>query len=232
MQGEARPLDGVPTTVKDIATKGTPVPLGTAARPLDPAPHDAPPAARLREAGAIIMAKTTMPDYGMLSSGLSSFHPLTANPWDLTGRIPAAARPERLRRRLPGTGPFNRHRYRRIHPPSRRMVRDFRPEAQQRPHPDRSALLRPRRWSDDADRLDAALMMSVLSKPDPRDTMSLPFQDLPWGDLHIDVKGLRIGLMLEAGIGLDVEPRCSARCRMRLGPSRQLERSSNQFPHS
>ena len=25
-----------------------------------------------------------MPDYGMLSSGLSSFHPLTRNPWDLS----------------------------------------------------------------------------------------------------------------------------------------------------
>src|SRR4051794_21818619 len=85
MRAQAGPLDGVPATVKEnIATKGTPVPLGTAARPLDPAPHDAPPAARLREAGAIILAKTTMPDYGMLSSGLSSFHPLTANPWDLT----------------------------------------------------------------------------------------------------------------------------------------------------
>ena len=38
----------------------------------------------LRQAGAVILAKTTMPDYGMLSSGLSSFHPLTRNPWDLT----------------------------------------------------------------------------------------------------------------------------------------------------
>ena len=49
-----------------------------------PAAADAPPAARVREAGAIILAKTTMPDYGMLSSGLSSFHPLTRNPWDLS----------------------------------------------------------------------------------------------------------------------------------------------------
>src|SRR3984885_5672991 len=81
----AGPLDGVPTTIKDnIATKGEPVPLGTAASELKPAPADAPPAARLREAGAILFAKTTMPDYGMLSSGLSSFHPLTRNPWDLT----------------------------------------------------------------------------------------------------------------------------------------------------
>src|SRR6516225_834653 len=61
------PLDGVPTTVKDnIATKGEPTPLGTAANELKPAPADAPPAARLRETGAIIFTKTTMPDYGML----------------------------------------------------------------------------------------------------------------------------------------------------------------------
>ena len=73
------PLDGVPATVKDnIATRGEPKPVGTAASDLDPQPVDAPPAARLREAGAILFAKTTMPDYGMLSSGLSSFHPLDA----------------------------------------------------------------------------------------------------------------------------------------------------------
>src|ERR1700716_4272877 len=78
-------LDGVPTTIKEnIATKGVPVPLGAATAKLVPAVADAPPAARLREAGAVIFSKTTMPDYGMLSSGLSSFHPLTRNPWDLS----------------------------------------------------------------------------------------------------------------------------------------------------
>src|SRR5947209_7982711 len=78
-------LDGVPVTIKDnIATKGQPVPLGAASVKLVPAPKDAPPVARLREAGAVIFSKTTMPDYGMLSSGLSSFHPLTRNPWDLS----------------------------------------------------------------------------------------------------------------------------------------------------
>ncbi|MBM3555770.1 MAG: amidase, partial [Alphaproteobacteria bacterium] len=80
----AGPVDGVPTTIKEnIATLGDPVPLGTAATDLVPARTDAPPAARLREAGAVILAKTTMPDYGMLSSGLSSFHPLARNPWNL-----------------------------------------------------------------------------------------------------------------------------------------------------
>lgn len=39
-------LDGVPITIKEnIATKGVPVPLGTAATELKPAPADAPPAA-------------------------------------------------------------------------------------------------------------------------------------------------------------------------------------------
>jgi len=63
-------LDGVPVTIKDnVATKGQPVPLGAASVKLVPSPVDAPPAARLREAGAVIFSKTTMPDYGMLSSG-------------------------------------------------------------------------------------------------------------------------------------------------------------------
>ncbi len=74
----------MPITIKEnIATKGVPVPLGTAATELVPAAADAPAAARVREAGAIVLAKTTMPDYGMLSSGRSSFHPLTRNPWNL-----------------------------------------------------------------------------------------------------------------------------------------------------
>jgi len=78
------PLDGVPLTLKEnIATKGVPLPAGTAATVLVPATEDAPPAARLREAGCVLLGKTTMPDYGMLTSGLSSFHHLSRNPWDL-----------------------------------------------------------------------------------------------------------------------------------------------------
>ena len=75
-------LDGMPVTIKElIATKGDPVPVGTAATELEPAPADAPTAARLREEGAILYAKTTCPDYGMLTSGLSMLERLwTATP--------------------------------------------------------------------------------------------------------------------------------------------------------
>src|SRR6201991_3935089 len=66
---DAGARDGERVTIKDkIATRGQPTPLGAASVPLVPAAKDAPPAARLREAGAVIFSKTTMPDYGMLSS--------------------------------------------------------------------------------------------------------------------------------------------------------------------
>src|SRR2546428_5213222 len=78
-------LDGVPVTSKEnIYARGAPAPIGTRANE-DAAPQsaDAPPAARVREAGCVILGKTTMPDYGMLSSGLSSLHGITRNPWRL-----------------------------------------------------------------------------------------------------------------------------------------------------
>jgi Asp-tRNA(Asn)/Glu-tRNA(Gln) amidotransferase A subunit family amidase len=53
---------------------------------------------------------------------------------------------------------------------------------------------------------DAALMMSILSKPDHRDGMSLPVQDIDWMKLSANLRGLRIGLLLDAGAGMAVDP--------------------------
>jgi Asp-tRNA(Asn)/Glu-tRNA(Gln) amidotransferase A subunit family amidase len=209
--GEPRPLEGVPVTIKEnIATKGTPMPLGTAARELAAAPEDAPAAARLREAGAVILAKTTMPDYGMMSSGLSSFHPLTRNPWDLTknpggsssGAGAAAAAgygPLHLGTDIGGSirlpagwcGAFG------LKPSFGRVPVD------------------PPYWGRVAGPItrnvaDAALMMREISRPDPRDGMSLPPAEIAWEALEIDIRGLRIGLQLEAGIGMEVEPEVRA----------------------
>ena len=58
-------IDGVPITIKDnIAVKGTPAPFGTAAGDMTPSASDAPPTARVREAGCVLLGKTTMPDFG------------------------------------------------------------------------------------------------------------------------------------------------------------------------
>jgi aspartyl-tRNA(Asn)/glutamyl-tRNA(Gln) amidotransferase subunit A len=79
-------LDGVPTSVKDgLAMMETPMYRGSAA--FDPtaviSATDAPCVARLRQHGAIILGKTTMPDLGILASGYSSKHGVTRNPWNV-----------------------------------------------------------------------------------------------------------------------------------------------------
>jgi aspartyl-tRNA(Asn)/glutamyl-tRNA(Gln) amidotransferase subunit A len=57
---------------------------------------------------------------------------------------------------------------------------------------------------------DAALLMGALSRPDARDTMSLPPQDIAWHDLARDVRGLKLGLLLDAGWGLPLSPEVRA----------------------
>jgi Asp-tRNA(Asn)/Glu-tRNA(Gln) amidotransferase A subunit family amidase len=63
------PLDGVPITIKDnIAVKGGSAPVGTAAADMMPAASDAPPSARVREAGCVLLGKTTMPERRLRSA--------------------------------------------------------------------------------------------------------------------------------------------------------------------
>ena len=52
---------------------------------------------------------------------------------------------------------------------------------------------------------DAALMMATITRQDSRDGMSLPHENIDWSDLAIDVKDMRIGLMLDPGCGMPVE---------------------------
>jgi aspartyl-tRNA(Asn)/glutamyl-tRNA(Gln) amidotransferase subunit A len=52
---------------------------------------------------------------------------------------------------------------------------------------------------------DAALMMSVLSKPDRRDGTSLPPSDLNWKVVEKSPRKLRLGLLLDLGVGQTLE---------------------------
>jgi aspartyl-tRNA(Asn)/glutamyl-tRNA(Gln) amidotransferase subunit A len=199
-------LDGVPVTIKDnIATKGQPVPLGAASVKLVPSPVDAPPAARLREAGAVIFSKTTMPDYGMLSSGLSSFHPLTRNPWDLS-KNPGGSSSGAGAAAAAGYGPLH------LGTDIGGSVRlpacwcglvALKPSLGRIPvdPPYVGRVAGPMTRTVD----DAALMMSVLSRPDRRDGMSLPPNDINWKALDKSPRKLRIGLMLDLGVGQALE---------------------------
>ncbi|MGV3570088.1 MAG: amidase [Ramlibacter sp.] len=207
-------IDGVPVTIKEnIATRGDPVPLGTAATELAPAAADAPPAARVREHGGVVLAKTTMPDYGMLSSGLSSFHAASRNPWDLS-RTPGGSSAGAGAAAAAGYGP--------LHigtdiggslrlPAAWCGIFTLKPSLGRvpidPPYMGRAAGPMTRTVAD------AALFMAVLSGADDRDSMSLPPQDIAWDafDAGVDkLHGLRIGLMLEAGCGLAVDPEIRA----------------------
>ena len=199
-------LDGIPVTIKEnIATKGVPVPLGAASVKLMPSPVDAPPAARLREAGAVIFSKTTMPDYGMLSSGLSSFHPLTRNPWDLS-KNPGGSSAGAGAAGAAGYGPLH------LGTDIGGSVRlpacwcglvGLKPSLGRIPvdPPYVGRVAGPMTRTVD----DAALMMSVLSRPDRRDGMSLPPNDINWKALDKSPRKLRIGLMLDLGVGQALE---------------------------
>jgi aspartyl-tRNA(Asn)/glutamyl-tRNA(Gln) amidotransferase subunit A len=200
-------LDGVPVTIKDnIATKGVPVPLGAASNKLVPATVDAPPAARLREAGAVIFSKTTMPDYGMLSSGLSSFHPLTRNPWDLS-KNPGGSSSGAGAAAAAGYGPL--HLGTDIGG-SVRLPACWCGLVALKPSLGRVPVDPPYvgRVAGPMTRIvdDAALMMSVLSRPDRRDGMSLPPNDINWKALDKSPRKVRIGLMLDLGVGQSLQP--------------------------
>ena len=201
------PLDGVPGTLKEnIATRGCPMPAGTAATQLVPMPEDSPPAARWREAGLVLLAKTTMPDYGMLSSGLSSFHALARNPWDIR-KNPGGSSAGAGAAAAAGYGPLH------VGTDIGGSVRlpagwcglvGLKPSAGRipikPPYAGRAAGPMTRTVAD------CAALMAVLSRPDWRDATSLPPQPIAWGDLQRDLRGLKIGLLIDAGWGLPVQP--------------------------
>ena len=76
-------LDGLPATVKDnIDVKGMPSRKGSLTTSAGAATADAPAPARLREQGAIVLGKTTLPEYGWIGVCHSPLSGITRNPWN------------------------------------------------------------------------------------------------------------------------------------------------------
>lgn len=200
------PIDGVPVTLKEnIARRGVPMPAGNAGVVPHIPDHDAPITERVLAAGGVVLGSTVMPDWGMLSSGVSSLHGISRSPWDeslTTGGSSAGAGAAAAAGfgplhvgsdiggsiRLPGTwlGLTT------LKPSAGRIPLDA-------PYLGRCA--GPLTRSAD----DVALLMSVLSGFDARDWTALPPAQIDWHDLDLDVHGLHIGLHLEAGCGMPIE---------------------------
>ncbi len=204
-------LDGIPVTLKEnIAVPGAAYRMGTAATADDAAADfEAPPAARLREAGAVRWARTTMPDYGMLSSGLSSLYAEPArNPWDVA-MTPGGSSAGAAAASAAGYGPL--HLGTDIGG-SIRLPAGWCGLVGLKPSHGRVPV-KPGYAGRVAGPLtrtvaDAALMLGVLAQADARDPTQLPPVDFMVRPL--DLSGLRIGLLMDAGWGEAVQPEVHA----------------------
>ena len=201
--------DGIPVTVKEnLYSAGDPAPIGTAAGSLAPRGVDAPPVSRLREAGCVMLGKTTMPDFGMLSSGLSSIHGITRNPWRLDLN-PAGSSSGAAAAAAAGYGPWHLGtdiggsiRLPAFHcglvglKPSLGRVPINPPFLGRAAGPLTRTVL------------DAALLMNVLAQPDARDFMSLPADPRDYAATleTLEPRTLRIGLIEDMNAGWPVEP--------------------------
>jgi aspartyl-tRNA(Asn)/glutamyl-tRNA(Gln) amidotransferase subunit A len=217
-KGEAGPMTGIPTAIKDvICTRGVRTTCGSHILENFIPPYDATVTQKLRAAGAVFIGKSNMDEFAMGSSTENYFYGPTRNPWDLD-RIPggssggsaaAAAADECIHSLGSDTGGSIRQpaaccgvvgmkpTYGRV---SRYGLVAF-----------ASSLDQIGPFSKDV--RDTALLLNTISGHDPRDSTSV---DLPVPDftqaLVDDVRGMVLGVPRETfGQGVDPEVAGSVR---------------------
>lgn len=207
----AGPLDGVPVSIKEnMHRKGISVPAGRAMTDPPVSEVNCPIVDRLEETGALIIGSTVMPDMGMLSSGVSSRHGITPNAWNpawtaggsSAGAAVAAAAghgPVHLGSDIGGSVRL---------PATWSGLASLKPShglvPLNAPYQGRAAGPLARRVDD----LYAA--MAVTARFDSRDTCAQPYPPIDWAPRTMDPAGLRIGLQLDGGPGLPLDPEVHA----------------------
>ncbi len=209
-------LDGVPMSIKDlILVAGMPTLRGS--RTVDPSQAwdvDAPVAARVREAGAVILGKTATPEFGCKGETNSPLTGITRNPWNperTTGgssggtaaAIACGMGPLSIGTdgagsvRIPGAfcGNFG------LKPSFGRVpaypLSPFGSVAHLGPHSMSVA--------------DAALLMNVIKRPDARDWTALPADDSDYTrGLDDGIRGLRVAFSPTLGYATNVDPEVAA----------------------
>ena len=209
-------LEGVPASIKDlILTRGWPTLRGS--RTIDPNQPwevDAPATARLREAGAVLLGKTTTPEFGCKGETNSPATGITRNPWNLN-HTPGGSSGGTAAAVAAGLGPLS------VGTDGAGSVRipaafcgnvGLKPSFGRIPAYPLSpfgsvAHLGPHTMSV----RDAALMTNVLKQPDARDWTSLPpdATDYTVG-LEDGLRGLRIAYSPTLGFAQNVHPEIAA----------------------
>lgn len=206
LRGEpAGPVDGVPATIKDLTmmrrfvtrrgsrtTEGDP-----------PDPDDAPVVARLREAGAVLLGKTTTPEFGWKGVTDNPLGHIARNPWDPArtaggssggAAVAAALGMGALHQGSDGGGSI------RI-PAGFTGIVGFKPTFGRVPHWPASPFGTVSHSGPMTRTVgDAALMLSVLARPDRRDWSALPSEPRDWRiGLEDGIRGLTVVASLDLG---------------------------------
>jgi aspartyl-tRNA(Asn)/glutamyl-tRNA(Gln) amidotransferase subunit A len=83
-RGDARPLEGIPLGVKDLSdARGLVTSMGSIPFKDNVASSDSVQVERLRAAGAIVVGKTNVPEFGHTAITKNLLHGVSRNPWDL-----------------------------------------------------------------------------------------------------------------------------------------------------
>ena len=210
------PVDGVPTTIKDtLWTKGMPTVFGTKANdPAGPWTEDAPCAASLRAAGAVIFGKTTTPEYGFKGVTDSPLFGITRNPWN-TDKTPGGSSGGSAASLAVGMGSLS------VGTDAAGSVRipaaftglatlkatfarvPVYPPSSQGTLSNAGAMAR--------SVADVALMMNVITRPDPREWYGLPYDGMDYVKaLKGSLKGLKVAYSPTLGFVKDVHPEVAA----------------------
>lgn len=216
MRGEPRgALDGVPVTLKDqFDAIGLPSRKGSLTTPDMPAREDAPCTARLREAGAVILGKTAMCEFGWKGVTDSPLLGVTRNPWHSTrsaggssggAAVAAAIGAGAIHVGSDGAGSV------RI-PAAWCGVFGFKPSFGRVPHHPGGRLGVGHVGPLTACVTDAALAMDALARPDPRDPTALPYDGCDhMAALDAGVRGWRVAYSRTLGHAT-AEPETLALC--------------------
>ena len=209
-------LEGVPASIKDlILTQGWPTLRGSrTVNPNQAWDVDAPVTARLREAGAVLLGKTTTPEFGCKGETNSLLTGISRNPWN-TAHTPGGSSGGASAAVSAGLGPLAMGT---DGAGSVRIPAAFCGNVGMKPSFGRVpayplspfgsvAHLGPHAMSV----TDVALMMNAITRPDARDWTALPYEHVDYtARLKDGVKGLRIAYSPTLGYATNVHPEIAA----------------------
>lgn len=199
------PVDGVPTSIKDLVlVKGWPTLFGSMTTEPDQSwEMDAPCVARLRESGAIILGKTTTPEFGWKGVTDSAVSGITRNPWNLdmtpggsSGGASAAVAAGMCHLAI-GTDGGGSIRI----PSGFSGIFGLKPSFGRVPAWPMGRFGTLGHVGPMARTVeDAALMLTVISRPDHRDWTALPYEPRDYRDgLDQDLRGVRVAFSSDLG---------------------------------